>query len=143
MSTPRPVLGLVSLYLVIVIFGPRLMMNREAFHINWLLVVYNFGLVLLSFYMFSEVGAACQIKFTTVQELDRNVTLSQNISCLAWRPIVRNWASLTEGGGVKRLIAEPRRRSGAWVTNSVSPGRGLLIPLGYLHWGKCEHSGTE
>ena len=85
MSTPWPVLGLVSLYLVIVIFGPRLMMNREAFHINSLLMVYNFGLVLLSFYMFSEVGAACQIKFTTVQELDRNVTLSQNISCLAWR----------------------------------------------------------
>ncbi len=26
---------------------------------------------------------------------------------------------------------------------SVSPGRGLLIPLGYLHPGKCEHSEVQ
>ncbi len=32
---------------------------------------------------------------------------------------------------------EPTRRSG------VSPGRGLLIPLGYLHPGKCEHSEVQ
>ena len=25
----------------------------------------------------------------------------------------------------------------------VSPGQGLLIPLGYLHPGKCEHSGVQ
>ena len=25
----------------------------------------------------------------------------------------------------------------------VSPGRGLLIPLGYLHPGKCEHSEVQ
>ena len=25
----------------------------------------------------------------------------------------------------------------------VSPGRGLLILLGYLHPGKCEHSGVH
>ena len=25
----------------------------------------------------------------------------------------------------------------------VSPGRGLLIPLGYLHTGKCEHNEVQ
>ena len=27
--------------------------------------------------------------------------------------------------------------------DSVSPGRGLLIPHGYLHPGKCEHSEVQ
>ena len=27
--------------------------------------------------------------------------------------------------------------------NGVSPGRGLLIPHGYLHPGKCEHSEVQ
>ena len=35
------------------------------------------------------------------------------------------------------LIPEPTARS---AVPGVSPGRGLLIPHGYLHPGKCEHS---
>ncbi len=35
------------------------------------------------------------------------------------------------------IIPEPTARS---AVPGVSPGRGLLIPLGYLHPGKCEHS---
>ena len=33
-----------------------------------------------------------------------------------------------------RIVPEP---------TGVSPGRGLLIPLGYLHPGKCEHSEVQ
>ena len=37
----------------------------------------------------------------------------------------------------KSIIPEPTARS---AVPGVSPGRGLLIPHGYLHPGKCEHS---
>ena len=62
-STPWSTLALVSLYLLIVMLGPQVMKKREAFQINRLLVVYNFGLVLLSLYMFSEV---CGTSYTTI-----------------------------------------------------------------------------
>ncbi len=39
--------------------------------------------------------------------------------------------------GSALLIPEPTARS---AVPGVSPGRGLLIPHGYLHPGKCEHS---
>ncbi len=35
------------------------------------------------------------------------------------------------------IFPEPTARS---AVPGVSPGRGLLIPHGYLHPGKCEHS---
>ena len=38
------------------------------------------------------------------------------------------------------LIPEPTARSDV---PGVSPGRGLLIPLGYLHPGKCEHTEVQ
>ena len=38
------------------------------------------------------------------------------------------------------LVPEPTARS---AVPGVSPGRGLLIPLGYLHPGKCEHSEVQ
>ena len=38
------------------------------------------------------------------------------------------------------VIPEPTARS---AVPGVSPGRGLLIPHGYLHPGKCEHSEVQ
>ncbi len=38
------------------------------------------------------------------------------------------------------IIPEPTARS---AVPGVSPGRGLLIPHGYLHPGKCEHSEVQ
>ncbi len=38
------------------------------------------------------------------------------------------------------IFPEPTARS---AVPGVSPGRGLLIPLGYLHRGKCEHSEVQ
>ena len=43
-------------------------------------------------------------------------------------------------GVPKTVIPEPTARS---AVPGVSPGRGLLIPLGYLHPGKCEHSEVQ
>ncbi len=37
------------------------------------------------------------------------------------------------------IIPQPTARSVSPLARGVSPGRGLLIPLGYLHPGKCEH----
>ena len=38
------------------------------------------------------------------------------------------------------IFPEPTVRS---AVPGVSPGRGLLIPHGYLHPGKCEHSEVQ
>ncbi len=41
---------------------------------------------------------------------------------------------------IMNILPEPTARS---AVPGVSPGRGLLIPLGYLHPGKCEHSEVQ
>ncbi len=38
------------------------------------------------------------------------------------------------------IIPQPTARS---AIPGVNPGRGLLIPLGYLHPGKCQHSKVQ
>ncbi len=43
---------------------------------------------------------------------------------------------------IDKLILRPRA-NGAKRRSGRKPGRGLLIPLGYLHPGKCEHSGMQ
>ena len=55
MRTPFPTAGLFFLYLIVVWIGPAFMRNKRPLQIKWLLVVYNLGLVGLSFYMFYEV----------------------------------------------------------------------------------------
>ena len=42
----------------------------------------------------------------------------------------------------KELMASPRA-NGASAVPGVSPGRGLLIPHGYLHPDKSEHSEAQ
>ncbi|PIK59602.1 putative elongation of very long chain fatty acids protein 7 [Apostichopus japonicus] len=54
MQTPKTGTLLVVLYLLIVWIGPKLMANREPFNLKPLLIVYNFAMVALSFYMFWE-----------------------------------------------------------------------------------------
>ena len=54
--------------------------------------------------------------------------------------ILREWKNKIQSnlpcvfGYIKSFVPEPP---------GVSPGRGLLIPLGYLHPGKCEHSEVQ
>ncbi|XP_028407151.1 elongation of very long chain fatty acids protein 4-like [Dendronephthya gigantea] len=58
MSTPWSTLLLVFLYVMIVSLGPRVMKSREAFDLKAILVIYNFGLVILSTYMLYEYLAS-------------------------------------------------------------------------------------
>jgi hypothetical protein len=56
-ADPVPAVTLALIYLTIVIFGPRYMRHREAFHIpSWILFTYNMALVILSAYMVEEVS---------------------------------------------------------------------------------------
>jgi len=55
-ADPVPAVTLALIYLLIVIFGPRYMKNRDPIHIpSWILFVYNMALVVLSFYMVEEL----------------------------------------------------------------------------------------
>ena len=68
-----------------------------------------------------------------------------------------NWQSLSDRWEKNKLIFMHQVKSNelpASMNNlfqianpqanpAVSPGRGLLIPLGYLHRGKCEHSEVQ
>ena len=56
MRTPFPTAILFFLYLIVVWIGPAFMRDKRPFQIKWLLVIYNLGLVGLSFYMFYEVS---------------------------------------------------------------------------------------
>jgi hypothetical protein len=56
-ADPVPAVTLALIYLFIVMYGPRWMRNREAFHIpSSILFVYNMALVVLSVYMTEEVS---------------------------------------------------------------------------------------
>ncbi|XP_078508742.1 very long chain fatty acid elongase 4-like [Lissotriton helveticus] len=52
--SPVPVALIFSLYLLVVVFGPRMMQNREPLKLTSVLITYNFALVSLSVYMFFE-----------------------------------------------------------------------------------------
>lgn len=54
MSTPWPTIGIVFVYILVVVFGPKLMNSRQSFDLRGILIVYNCGLVLLSLYMLIE-----------------------------------------------------------------------------------------
>ncbi|CAF1104585.1 unnamed protein product [Brachionus calyciflorus] len=55
-NDPKPVLYLVGAYLMMVIFGKRIMSYLPEIKVPaWILFTYNFGLVLLSAYMFEEI----------------------------------------------------------------------------------------
>lgn len=55
MQTPFPTLIISTLYLLTVWLGPKWMKTREPFQFRFLLIFYNFGMVLLNFYIFKEV----------------------------------------------------------------------------------------
>ena len=53
---PRPVLGLVGLYLLFITYGKKFMQQRTAFNVPIaILFLYNFSLVILSIYIVEEV----------------------------------------------------------------------------------------
>ena len=56
MKTPVPISIIFVLYVLLVFLGPRFMRNREPLQLKTFIVPYNFILILLSIYMFYEVG---------------------------------------------------------------------------------------
>nr|UJI64959.1 fatty acid elongase 5 [Clupeichthys perakensis] len=58
MDNYLPTFALTVVYLLILWLGPRYMKNRQPMSCRGLLVVYNLGLTLLSFYMFYELVSA-------------------------------------------------------------------------------------
>lgn len=55
MDNPLPTLAISTSYLLFLWLGPKYMKNREPFQLRKTLVVYNFSMVFLNFFIFKEV----------------------------------------------------------------------------------------
>ncbi|KAE8603121.1 hypothetical protein XENTR_v10014225 [Xenopus tropicalis] len=55
MQSPLPTLAISTAYLLVVWLGPKFMKNREPFQLRYLLIAYNFGMVILNFFIFKEL----------------------------------------------------------------------------------------
>ncbi|MBZ3888334.1 Elongation of very long chain fatty acids protein 4 [Sciurus carolinensis] len=55
MQSPWPTLSISTLYLLFVWLGPKWMKDREPFQMRLVLIVYNFGMVLLNLFIFREL----------------------------------------------------------------------------------------
>ncbi|KAI1892307.1 hypothetical protein AGOR_G00131990 [Albula goreensis] len=55
MESPFPTLGISCLYLLFLWLGPKYMQNREPFQFRKTLIIYNFSMVILNFYIFKEL----------------------------------------------------------------------------------------
>lgn len=56
MASPSPTLAISCLYLIFLWAGPRYMQDRQPFTLRKTLIVYNFSMVVLNFYIAKEVG---------------------------------------------------------------------------------------
>ncbi|XP_028902935.1 elongation of very long chain fatty acids protein 4 [Ornithorhynchus anatinus] len=55
MQSPLPTLTISTLYLLFVWLGPKWMKNKEPFQMRLVLILYNFGMVLLNLFIFKEL----------------------------------------------------------------------------------------
>ncbi|KFO36096.1 Elongation of very long chain fatty acids protein 4 [Fukomys damarensis] len=55
MQSPWPTLSISTLYLLFVWLGPKWMKDREPFQMRFVLILYNFGMVLLNLFIFREL----------------------------------------------------------------------------------------
>lgn len=58
MSSPSPTLAISCLYLLFLWAGPKYMQDRQPYTLRKTLIVYNFSMVVLNFYIAKEVSAA-------------------------------------------------------------------------------------
>ena len=56
MQSYVPTLCVVGVYLIMAVTGPRIMANRQPLNVQLPMLIYNFGIVILSVYMFYEVS---------------------------------------------------------------------------------------
>lgn len=59
MDNPLPTLAISTSYLLFLWLGPKYMKNREPFQLRKTLIVYNFSMVFLNFFIFKEVTKIC------------------------------------------------------------------------------------
>lgn len=62
MDNPLPTLAISTSYLLFLWLGPKYMKNREPFQLRKTLVVYNFSMVFLNFFIFKEVPDGCALR---------------------------------------------------------------------------------
>ncbi|EDL26469.1 elongation of very long chain fatty acids (FEN1/Elo2, SUR4/Elo3, yeast)-like 4, isoform CRA_a [Mus musculus] len=55
MQSPWPTISISTLYLLFVWLGPKWMKDREPFQMRLVLIIYNFGMVLLNLFIFREL----------------------------------------------------------------------------------------
>ncbi|PWA33546.1 hypothetical protein CCH79_00007447, partial [Gambusia affinis] len=60
MDNPLPTLAISSSYLLFLWLGPKYMKNREPFQLRKTLIVYNFSMVFLNFFIFKELFMAAR-----------------------------------------------------------------------------------
>uniref|UniRef100_A0A8C5GVH4 Elongation of very long chain fatty acids protein n=1 Tax=Gouania willdenowi TaxID=441366 RepID=A0A8C5GVH4_GOUWI len=71
-SSPVPIISIFLCYLLIIWVGPKLMAKRQPVYLKPVLIVYNFGMVCLSAYMFYEFTAsACKLTSFLTQQMAR------------------------------------------------------------------------
>lgn len=63
MDNPLPTLAISTSYLLFLWLGPKYMKNREPFQLRKTLIVYNFSMVFLNFFIFKEVDISVETKF--------------------------------------------------------------------------------
>ena len=76
-DSPMPTILYTFLYLIIVWAGPRLMKNREPFHLTWLLIPYNLSMAILNLYIASEVSTLFILLASRLRTF--NQTICRNI----------------------------------------------------------------
>eukprot|EP00058_Branchiostoma_floridae_P020530 XP_002606020.1 hypothetical protein BRAFLDRAFT_129515 [Branchiostoma floridae] len=57
--SPLPIVVLFVLYVLLCVYGPRIMEKRQPFNLKTIIIPYNFALVGLSAYMFYEMARVC------------------------------------------------------------------------------------
>lgn len=69
MDNPLPTLAISTSYLLFLWLGPKYMKNREPFQLRKTLIVYNFSMVFLNFFIFKEVDISsfCLLVLKTSQ----------------------------------------------------------------------------
>ncbi|XP_034031246.1 elongation of very long chain fatty acids protein 4a [Thalassophryne amazonica] len=61
MDNPLPTLAISTSYLLFLWLGPKYMKNREPFQLRKTLIVYNFSMVFLNFFIFKELFLAARV----------------------------------------------------------------------------------
>ncbi|XP_015185233.1 PREDICTED: elongation of very long chain fatty acids protein AAEL008004-like [Polistes dominula] len=92
MSSPGPILSIVSIYLLFVIkIGPKLMENRPAFELKNFLIIYNASLIIFNIWLASlvtsiDLSALIHSKGCRLQnhQLSKNGSLETKLSKAAW-----------------------------------------------------------